>query len=144
MDASGKNKPYQAHLKRAISTVYYAMFHTMARNCADMLVGSAPAHRSASAWRQMYRGIDHGLAKTRCEATLPNGTPQEIQDFADHFVAMQIKRHEADYDLNCRFAKTAVISDMRAAEAIINAFNSVSAKDRRAFAVWVLLKPRPK
>ena len=34
-------KPRQSDLKRAISTAYYALFHAMARNAADMLVGAA-------------------------------------------------------------------------------------------------------
>jgi uncharacterized protein (UPF0332 family) len=34
-------KPRQADLKRAVSTAYYALFHALAKNAADQLVGVA-------------------------------------------------------------------------------------------------------
>ena len=34
------SRPSQVALRRALSTVYYAMFHTLAKNGADLLVGA--------------------------------------------------------------------------------------------------------
>lgn len=67
--------------------------------------------------------------------------PQQIQDFANHFIAMQIKRHEADYDPKGKYHKSAVINDIAATESCMKLFVTASVKDRRAFAAWVLLKP---
>ncbi len=58
-------KPRQADLKRAISTAYYALFHAIARDAADLLVGTGK-DRPDKAWKQVYRALDHGPAKTAC------------------------------------------------------------------------------
>ena len=82
-----------------MSTIYYAVFHCIANNCANMLVGSASASsRSDPAWIQVYRALNHGRAKKRCEnRKLMRRFPQEIQDLASLFVDLQIDRHHADY-----------------------------------------------
>ena len=60
---SGGPPPSQASLRRAVSTTYYALFHCMAENCADMLVGGPGSGRSRPAWHQAYRALEHGRAK---------------------------------------------------------------------------------
>lgn len=110
-----------------------------------MVVGTGGAIRSARAWRQVYRALAHGEARNACR----NGAvmarfPQAVQDFANMFVAMQEKRHEADYDpAAARAFKSAVLADISAVEVAIADFVAADIKDRRAFAVWVLLKDRP-
>lgn len=39
--------------------------------------------------------------------------PQAVQDFANMFVLMQAKRHEADYDNEARAVKSEVVSNIR-------------------------------
>ena len=68
--------------------------------------------------------------------------PVEIQDFANQFVAMQSKRHVADYDPETTLNKSTVLADLFAAENTIQQFNSAPIKDRRAFAAYVLFKTR--
>jgi hypothetical protein len=34
-----RGKPRQSNLKRSIITCYYALFHTLARSCADLVIG---------------------------------------------------------------------------------------------------------
>lgn len=70
--------------------------------------------------------------------------PAGIQDFANFFVTMQKKRHDADYDPFAKAFKSAVIADIKAAEDVIAKFKAAPVKDRRAFAVWVLLDDRRK
>ena len=53
---------------------------------------------------------------------------------------MQRKRHTADYDPSAKFYKSDVISDLEATRIVIDHFNDVPAKDKRAFASWVLFK----
>ena len=63
----GIGRPVQAELRRAVSATYYALFHALARCCANMLVGVAtPASRSQQAWTQVYRALEHGHAKNQC------------------------------------------------------------------------------
>ena len=68
--------------------------------------------------------------------------PQEIQDFANLFATMQKKRHRADYNPLERFSKSAVIADIHQTEVVIKGFKAVTAKDKRAFAAFVLLRTR--
>ncbi|MYC32883.1 MAG: hypothetical protein F4X64_06865 [Chloroflexi bacterium] len=55
-----EGNPSQTDLRRAISSVYYALFHAIAQSNADTLVGDAPLVRDPDAWRQAYRALDHG------------------------------------------------------------------------------------
>lgn len=68
--------------------------------------------------------------------------PVEIQDFGDLFVEMQRKRHTADYDPDAQFTKSDVIKDIDRVEDVVARFSQVGTKDRRAFAVYVLLDQR--
>jgi hypothetical protein len=68
--------------------------------------------------------------------------PQEIADFANTFVTLQEKRHEADYDPHATFARSSVQSDIALAEQAIDRFRSAAASDRRAFCAYVLLRRR--
>lgn len=59
---SPDNQPTDEALRRAISTAYYAMFHALAANNADCIVGTAHDLLSRHAWDRVYRGLEHGLA----------------------------------------------------------------------------------
>jgi uncharacterized protein (UPF0332 family) len=140
---SGKGRPAQVSLRRATSSAYYAMFHCLARNGADLLVGSSGATRSDAAWRQTYRALEHGFAKSACRDGLISRFPQAIEDFATTFVALQEKRHAADYDPAIRLGKSEVAADIATARDAIMAFSAAPISDRRAFAAHVLFKKRP-
>lgn len=141
--SSNKGKPSVVTLRRAVSSAYYAMFHCLARGCADLLIGGTGSNRSPEAWLQVYRAVDHRVAKERCkEQKTVIKFPQDVQDFANIFVAMQEKRHSADYDPLAKFAKSAVIADIDQAEEAIRVFNAVDIKDRRAFCAFILLRKR--
>ena len=149
-DLAGANsaaKPRETNLRRAVSTTYYAIFHCMAAFGADLLAGDSSADRNNSAWRQAYRALDHGNAKTRCESAEIARFPVAIRNLAKSFIAMQKKRHYADYDPATTYngksvTKSAVVQDIRNAETVIRHVGSVSKKDLRAFAIFVLLKHR--
>jgi predicted LPLAT superfamily acyltransferase len=133
-------RPKQAHLLRAVSTAYYAMFHALARCCADTLIGGPNSERSKPAWRQVYRSLDHGPSKTACMHDKMSGFPTEIQDFANMFRSMQEKRHKADYDPQEKAFKSAVLFDLDQVKLAIARFENAPLKDRRAFAAFVLFK----
>ncbi len=125
-----------------MSTAYYALFHCLATCCADMLVGGTNSDRSEGAWVQTYRALDHRDARNRCRNVLVRRFPPEVQRFARHFVAMQEQRHAADYNPTEKFSKSSVNLDINATSNIIDNFMKVAARDRRAFAVYVLLPQR--
>lgn len=131
------------NLRRAVSTAYYAMFHCLARNCADQLIGGRNAARSNPAWRQVYRALDHGAARRACERPhVISKFPKGIEDFANIFSSLQEKRHIADYDPDEKFYKSSATLDIDAAEDAIRRFEAEGIKDRRAFAALVLFKRR--
>ena len=133
-------KPKQAFLRRSVSTTYYALFHALARCCADCLIGVG---RNSPAWEQVYRSLQHKLAKDRCKNQAKISLfPKEIQDFANFFVTMQSKRHNADYNPTERFTASAVRLDIEQAEFVIADFLSAPTADRRAFAAFVILQLR--
>ena len=143
VDAGGRGRPRQANLRRAVSTAYYAMFHCLAAICADLLVGGEGSERSEPAWRQVYRALEHGAARQRCNrSAMIRKFPAEIQDFAEKFVLMQRRRHQADYDPEARYDKDAVLQDIIVAAETIAKLRQVPVKDRRAFAVYLLFSLR--
>ncbi len=143
VEAGSQGRPRQANLRRAVSTTYYAMFHCLAVCCADLLVGGVGSNRSEPAWRQVYRALEHGAARQRCNRpAMVQQFPPEIQRFAERFVAMQQKRHQADYAPEVDVHKDAVLQDINDIGEVIAKFQRVPVKDRRAFAVYLLLPLR--
>ena len=136
--------PRQTNLRRAVSTTYYSLFHCLAENCADMLVGEAAGtERSEPAWRQAYRALQHGTVKARCnDRRMIQRFPIEIQRFAAQFVNLQGKRERADYESSETLEQSDVILDIEAAAQCIAQFRQAPERDRRAFAVYVLLNLR--
>ena len=125
-----------------MSTAYYALFHSLARTCADLLIGSAGSDRSKHAWQQAYRAIDHGTAKNACKDDKITKFPKPIEDFANAFLSMQEKRHGADYDPFVKLKKSVVVQDIATVKQTIIDFASAPLKDRRAFCAFVVFKRR--
>lgn len=136
---SGTSKPRQTNLRRACSSTYYALFHTLCDCCAGTLVGV----KTKRAWAEAYRFLDHGPTKNKCnDQKVMKLFPPEIQDFANMFSAMQIKRHDADYDPTAFFYKSEVEADITAAKGAIIAFKNANLSDRRAFAAHIALSKK--
>ncbi|WP_434722722.1 hypothetical protein [Mesorhizobium sp. RIZ17] len=113
----------------------------MARTCANLLIGGVGAERSKHAWVEVYRSLAHGTAKSACEDKKTMGKfPAQIDDFANKFVEMQSKRHEADYNPEAKFYRSDVLADIESVKIVIDNFSMASTKDRRAFASWVLFR----
>lgn len=139
----GGSRPKEARLRRAQSTLYYAMFDCLARACADSLIGQTREIRRSRAWRQAYRALEHGFAKNACrDKAIIDRFPVDVQDFANAFAALQERRHSADYDPHFGLTKSEVTADIELAADVIGRFARVIAADRRRFAAHVLLKKR--
>lgn len=136
--ANGR-KPKQADLRRAVSAAYYAVFHELARTCADALVGKTKSRRPNKAWVEVYRGLDHGAAKNACNGAGNVAFPQGILDFADAFKQLQTARHGADYDPMIRLSKVEALGFITLAEDSMSALKGANANDKLAFAAWVLI-----
>lgn len=145
--ASNKGKPRQADLRRAISTAYYAIFHTICFNCANSVIGKGPDYPKA-AWRRVYRALSHDFAKRACMTDKGNPRevlskfPSAIQDFANTFANLQLRRYSADYDPYFTTVKSEVVADIESARQAIIDFKAAPISDRRAFASLVLFQDR--
>ncbi len=135
--------PTEASLRRAISSAYYALFHFLARECADLLIGAGGSDRSDAAWRQVYRALEHGPAKTKCrKREMMRRFPEGIRSFASVFAELQEKRHAADYDPSAQFTETDTSTDIAAVADTMAKFISAPVRDRRAFCAYILFKDR--
>ena len=134
-------RPKQANLRRAVSAAYYAVFHALCWSNANVLVGVGTT-RPQGAWLQTYRAVDHGQAKARCLYAPVKRFPAKIQAFADSFVTLQEYRHRADYSPDQHFTKQEVSVIVGLARSAVAAIGTAPARDRRAFAIHVLLAYR--
>ena len=139
---SGRGRPRQSELRRAVSMAYYAMFHALARQSADMLVGATRGSRSQRAWLQAYRSLEHGLAFTQCKRPIIRRFPGEIQRFGERFVYNQRMRRDADYNPDVSYARYQVLQLIDDTERVVFDFERADAVDKRAFAVYVLFRSR--
>ncbi len=100
--------PVDAHLRRAVSTAYYALFHKAVSAAAERLVGTDKLHTAA--YRLIYRAYDHRRMKevfTALQASVlrppypdrlgRSSVSQELCNFAIAFVTLQEARQLADY-----------------------------------------------
>jgi hypothetical protein len=97
-------RPSQSFLRRAVSTAYYAVFHAVAAECADLFIGGRPA-RAGLDWVRVFRALDHGAAKNACIQLGSIAVSIGMLDFASIFLQLQEERHRADYDPTSRYAR---------------------------------------
>ena len=138
---SGRAPPTQARLRRAVSTAYYAMFHTLAASAADLFIG--PTRNPA--WHRAYRALEHGRARSACQqGRAMREFPAEVRYFAEAFVALQKARQQADYALNTdAYEESDVLAYIGSAELAISQFEQADTEARRSFAAHVLFRQRP-
>lgn len=137
---TGPGRPRQIRLRRALSTAYYAMFHTLCRSNAETLIGSAPVTQGTESLVWAYRSLNHGSAKRNLAGYRPNSQiHRDIASFSRVFSNLQEHRHDADYDPRKVYTRREVDTLINQAEAAIETFEAVSAQDRRDLAAYLLL-----
>jgi hypothetical protein len=135
--------PTDADIRRAVSTIYYAIFHHLCDQHARLLVQDETL---GAARYQAYRSVEHGIARAACtDCRNPGkGFPTGIIRYADAFSQLQDQRHDADYNpaatFNLRLANVLAGQCQKA----IAAFDAEPERHRRAFVVFVALKRRSK
>ena len=132
-------QPTQANLRRAVSTAYYAVFHSLAHAAADLLIG----RESSAAWHQVYRALEHGNAKSACQNKQSmQRFPHEIKEFADAFVALQGARHRADYSSEANYDRQETLAAIDKAEDMIDKFEAADREQRLGFVAHLLFRRR--
>jgi len=108
---AGPGRPRTVHLRRAISSAYYALFHELISQATGRTVGAGPDREADR--HAVSRWYVHAEIKTVCQWTVRRAAGQSVPDsiahlldtpppdlvaVADAFLALQEARHEADYD----------------------------------------------
>ena len=83
-----------AFRRRAVSTAYYAVFHALAKLCADYV--TRLAQRRTDEYARVYRSLEHGVLKNAF-GQLPLKNNQRLSDIGAIVVRLQAERHRADY-----------------------------------------------
>src|SRR5258708_2364680 len=65
-NSSDETQPTDAHLRRAVSTAYYALFHKVLRSAAQRFMG--PDQERRAGFTILYRSFDHRHMKLVCLA----------------------------------------------------------------------------
>ncbi len=141
-----EGKPRQASLRRAISTAYYALFHALARLCADELVGW---RNSWEAYSPIYRTMDHSRAKSVFKQ-ISGRRGAHIALIGETFILLQENRHWADYDPSpLRVGRTKAIGRAETLDLIeqtkraVMQIANLAPEDRLFIATQLIARTRP-
>lgn len=134
-------RPRDAFMRRAVSSAYYAVFHALARMCADELVGRANA--KTEAYLRVYRALDHAAARRAFRTPEATSLGAAVASVGLVYAELQQKRHRADYDpspFGHMYDETrAVIAKAREAIAVVS---TLDPSVRRTLATIILFKAR--
>ena len=128
----------ETDLRRATSTVYYALFHCLAKSSADALVGRKAADTRKAEWRRVYLALDPQTARRACTHPAITSFSENLRGIAQLFVESQDWAHAADRDPHGEWFKSEVHDRIATARQAIRAFEDASLRDKRAFAVHLL------
>jgi len=136
----GSRHVQQAALRRAISTAYYAVFHSLCTVCADGLVGWSRADLVPS----VYRALDHAAARRRLIGQDIAAISRDMAQIGTLFETLQEQRHVADYAppsiLVTRPDALALVAQARTAVGLLG---RLDARTRTKLAVLLLVARRP-
>ena len=135
------NPATDEHIRRAISSAYYATFHALAGSNADALIGVPHDSITAAAWSRVYRGLDHGNARRELRRHR-----QELSAagrvFADTFQNLQDRRHSADFDHTALFTANQPTVWLAEAEVAIIDYSQVDRDERAYIGTLTLIRGR--
>jgi uncharacterized protein (UPF0332 family) len=133
--------PTDEHIRRAISSAYYALFHSLATSNADVLIGPPQDQKTAEAWTRVYRSLNHGPARQILRRHRQEFS-QGSQIFADTFSDLQNQRHSADYDPTAVFTGNQPTIWLAEAEVAIIDYLQVDRSERAYIAALTLIRGR--
>lgn len=144
---------FEAHLRRAVSTAYYALFHHVLRSAAERFMGFETRH--SAGYDVIYHGFNHGRMKTVCEALNVaflgkslarqlgrSSVSQDARNFAGGFSTLQDARHQADYDPSVLFVPSDASGLVEAAYAAMTAFDRIAPDEKADILALTLVNPR--
>ena len=133
-----RRKPKQASLRRAISSSYYALFHTLIEEAARLVL---PANQSSGARSRVGRTFGHAEMKKVSQAfATPSAKPSsaieklvaaappiptDMITVANAFIELQEARHEADYNTARHYTRQEARTFVQTADAAIQSLRRV-------------------
>lgn len=146
----GRGRPRPIWLRRAVSTAYYALFHSLCRAAAEHLIPRATDKDKL----ELSRVFTHQALKEVCEwvAGRRGNPPQharhlimnlqgsDIDGVAAVFCDLQEARHAADYDHLAPFTKAAVLQHVQDARQAIQKLAAANSDDLQAFYALAALR----
>ncbi len=133
-------QPTQEALRRAVSTAYYAMFHTLATSNAELTEGPRTQSNQA-AWTATYRSLRHARAGSMLQGW-PHLFSPAVRNFAVIIDGMKRQREDADYNPDAAFTQQQVATWIANAEQAIADFNSAPVQERSLAAIATLAGQR--
>jgi hypothetical protein len=143
----------QTDLRRAISDVYYAVFHAIVTAAADDFVGRT--HRATIRYALLYRSIEHRDLRRLCGDIVKDPLPKRYSSvaprdgfdpdliaFATAFVDLQEKRYLADYDPLYTVRTVDALQVAATGRSALSRFKGVNRASRKAFLALVVFPPR--
>ena len=150
-----RGAPRQANLRRAVSSAYYALFYYLVDEACRAVMGSQ--HSQQGYRHALARSFVHSTMKSACGSfgrtqlpdTIvkslpedPNGkypVADEIKNISSLFKEIQLKRHQADYDLSEKFQRSEVLALIQEVEQQVQDFSKLPRSDDRQFFLICLL-----
>jgi hypothetical protein len=152
-DPTAAAPPPDAQLRRAVSTAYYAVFHTALTTAAGRFMGTGAT--MSAGYALLYRGFNHGQMRRLCEdvdkSTLSPRLQQQLgrlavhpqlRIFATNFVGLQQLRHMADYDPHVQLFHADAVDAVSAAEQAIEALRLAPDDERTDLLALLLASAR--
>lgn len=130
-----------AFRRRAVSAAYYAVFHALAKSCADILL---PASRNSDEYARIYRSLDHAPLKNAFASGAMKDR-KSLRLIGDVVVRLQAERHRADYlpDSGAVFSLEQAFELVTQARETVSLIDQLGEGDYRTLAVHLLFKARP-
>ncbi len=131
---------HQIHLRVAVRSAYLAAYHALARSNADLLAGISDPERNRPDWLRAYHALGGDFSDQRLQGDYSN-YPEAIRTFADTFLELHQQRLLADEDPWATFTAAEAQAWVERAADAINSFLSTDPKQRKSFALEILLRP---
>ena len=122
---------------RAVSTAYYAVFHALARNNADNIIGAPTNPSMALDWIDAYRRMRHGYAAYQLRQHMPT-LDRNGREFSLRFINLKTARETADYNPDAVFNLASVSLWLNRAIAALKNLGAMSPTDKRTITNIVL------
>ena len=134
MEADPNPSLDQAGLRRAVSALYYGLFHKLNEDAVALIAPNVPARTN----HRIRRWFDHTEMKKICARFLPRKLEQplrdligdsassELQTVALSFIQLQELRHQADYDLSFRISQRDALKQFHVAADAIEAWRGLA------------------